>query len=382
MAAVVTMAAFSFLMIADQGESEAAIYTTVPATVTIGWEYNSTIFNASHALPVGAAITLTGAPSWLRADNGNGQPVTLSCPNSTYGGVHLTGTPTAAGSWTVNASIAGSTWVYQYSITAEGTSTPEPPPTPTVVKPVASYTYSLDGLKVTFTDTSTNTPTSWAWSFGDGTSSTSKSPTKTYNTAGSYNVSLTASNSAGSTTYTRTITVSSGAPGSTPATVTYDTDGGAAIAAEQTTVGASITLPTASKAGKTFTGWYVGATFVGNAGSSYTVSGNVTLTAHWSDQTVTKYVVTFFGADGRALTSQDVASGGRATEPAIPAGTGTFKGWALSSGILYNFSTPVTANLNLYATFDAPSIWDNQMVIYALIGIVIVLLIVAIARTI
>jgi M6 family metalloprotease-like protein len=92
----------------------------------------------------------------------------------------------------------------------------------TVNPPVANFTASSTtitaGQSVTFTDTSTNNPTGWSWSFNGGTpsSSTSQNPTVTYNTAGTYSVSLTASNSAGSNTNTKAnyITVN-------PVTVSY-----------------------------------------------------------------------------------------------------------------------------------------------------------------
>jgi PKD repeat protein len=51
-------------------------------------------------------------------------------------------------------------------------------------------------LFVTLTDTSTGTPTSWAWDFGDASTSTLQSPTHTY-AAGTYTVSLIASNASG-----------------------------------------------------------------------------------------------------------------------------------------------------------------------------------------
>jgi hypothetical protein len=53
-------------------------------------------------------------------------------------------------------------------------------------------------LDVTFTDASTNEPTSWQWDFGDGGSSTEQSPTHEYEEAGTYTVTLTAANDAGS----------------------------------------------------------------------------------------------------------------------------------------------------------------------------------------
>lgn len=46
-------------------------------------------------------------------------------------------------------------------------------------------------LTVTFTDGTTGpTPTGWLWTFGDGSTSTARNPTKTYNTTGSWDVSL------------------------------------------------------------------------------------------------------------------------------------------------------------------------------------------------
>ncbi len=60
------------------------------------------------------------------------------------------------------------------------------------------------GQTVNFTDLSTNTPTSWSWVFGDGNTSTAQNPSNVYNTAGTYTVSLTATNIEGSDTETKT----------------------------------------------------------------------------------------------------------------------------------------------------------------------------------
>lgn len=70
--------------------------------------------------------------------------------------------------------------------------------------PVADFSGSpttvCAGGSVAFTDLSTNTPTSWSWTFTGGTpsSSSSQNPTVTYNTPGTYAVSLTATNASGS----------------------------------------------------------------------------------------------------------------------------------------------------------------------------------------
>jgi YVTN family beta-propeller protein len=69
--------------------------------------------------------------------------------------------------------------------------------------PVANFTSDVRSgtmpLTVQFTDASSNSPTSWQWNFGDGSAnSTLKNPAHTYNTAGIYDVALTASNTGGS----------------------------------------------------------------------------------------------------------------------------------------------------------------------------------------
>jgi PKD repeat protein len=71
--------------------------------------------------------------------------------------------------------------------------------------PVASFTYSPasgeEPLRVQFVDTSSNNPTGWLWDFGDGTTSREQNPLHIY-AAGSWTISLTASNEAGSDTAT------------------------------------------------------------------------------------------------------------------------------------------------------------------------------------
>jgi vibriolysin len=101
------------------------------------------------------------------------------------------------GNYTVSLTAAnasgsdGETKTNYISVTA-----PQPP----VANFTASTTNPSVGGSVTFTDTSTNTPTSWSWTFEGGTpgSSTAQNPTITYNTIGTYDVSLTATNAQGS----------------------------------------------------------------------------------------------------------------------------------------------------------------------------------------
>ncbi|RPH29884.1 MAG: PKD domain-containing protein [Bacteroidales bacterium] len=79
-----------------------------------------------------------------------------------------------------------------------------------VLKPIVEFESNISqifaGQQVQFTDLSTRKPTSWSWTINGGTPSTSteKNPLITFNTAGSYNVSLTATNAAGSSSITKT----------------------------------------------------------------------------------------------------------------------------------------------------------------------------------
>ena len=70
----------------------------------------------------------------------------------------------------------------------------------------SDYSVICVGNSIDFTDASYHTPSGWNWTFQGGTpsSSTSQNPTITYNTPGIYPVSLTASNSGGSVSVTRT----------------------------------------------------------------------------------------------------------------------------------------------------------------------------------
>ncbi|HEX9984842.1 MAG TPA: PKD domain-containing protein [Thermoanaerobaculia bacterium] len=63
------------------------------------------------------------------------------------------------------------------------------------------------GKSALFSDVSTGTPTAWSWNFGDGGTSTSKNPVHTFNVAGTYLVTLVASNATSSSTSTKSVTV-------------------------------------------------------------------------------------------------------------------------------------------------------------------------------
>ncbi len=123
---------------------------------------------------------------------------TLENPEYTY---------QTAGTYTVNLTITGpggtDTELKSAYITV----------TESQVAPVAAFTASatsgLSPLSVTFTDQSTNTPTEWKWEYKAGTGdwtqfSTLQNPTYIFTVAGTYDIRLTATNSAGSDDETKT----------------------------------------------------------------------------------------------------------------------------------------------------------------------------------
>jgi PKD repeat protein len=114
---------------------------------------------------------------------------------------------TWSATWTLGKGTASGGWLRALR-PASGPTAPPPGP----AAPTASFTTSVSGgqapLAVQFTDTSTGSPTSWAWDLGDGTTATGQNPVHTFTTPGTYTVTLTATNAAGtSTPATATITV-------------------------------------------------------------------------------------------------------------------------------------------------------------------------------
>ncbi len=78
-------------------------------------------------------------------------------------------------------------------------------------------------LAVNFTDGSSNAPTGWSWTFGDGGTSAAQNPSHSYTAAGTYTVSLTASNAYGSDGETKTsyVTVTTGGGGGVWEDISY-----------------------------------------------------------------------------------------------------------------------------------------------------------------
>ncbi|MBX3459936.1 MAG: PKD domain-containing protein [Planctomycetes bacterium] len=109
------------------------------------------------------------------------------------------------------------------------------------IAPVADFSASPAsvnlGTGISFSDLSTNFPTSWSWDFNnDGTvDSTVQFPFYVYPSAGTYTVTLTVSNSAGSDSESKTAYITVSAPGSVVANLSVDTNrDGTITAADET----------------------------------------------------------------------------------------------------------------------------------------------------
>ena len=147
-------------------------------------------------------------------------------------------------------------------------------------------------------------------------------------------------------------------------TVSFDSNGatgGTAPLAQTAAAGSSITLPSGSwlsRSGYAFGGWNTQANGAGinhSADSSYTVQNNITLYADWIIVPVNSFTVTFDSNGGSSVDIKIVQSGGTVTRPATPARSGyTFGNWYSNAGLtaVYNFSTPVTGNIILYAKWN------------------------------
>ena len=132
-------------------------------------------------------------------------------------------------------------------------------------------------------------------------------------------------------------------------TVSFDLAGGTGTFPAQTVYvneTATEPEPEPTKTGHTFAGWYLG-----DEPYVFTtpVTGNITLTAHW---TPVEYTVIFDSAGGSDVPEQKVQYGSKATEPADPTKSSyRFEGWLLN-GAPYDFDTPVTGNITLVADWS------------------------------
>ncbi|MFA5330856.1 MAG: DUF3344 domain-containing protein [Methanoregula sp.] len=108
--------------------------------------------------------------------------------------------------------------------------------------PVAAFSTEQTStpLTVRFTDESTNSPTSWSWNFGDGNTSGETNPVHTFPSADTYNVSLTVSNSAGTSSINKSVIASENAGGTDLKVTAVTPNAGDIFANEANTITATV----------------------------------------------------------------------------------------------------------------------------------------------
>ena len=168
--------------------------------------------------PATANVAVGGTQQFTataKDQNGNaitGVTLAWTSSNETVGTIDGTGlfTALAAGSATVTASAESVTGTATVTVAASPVGDP----------PVANFTANMTSgtapLAVQFADMSTNTPTTWLWDFGDNATSDQQHPVYTYTAAGTYTVTLTVTNAAGSDTATKTGYITASEPALLP----------------------------------------------------------------------------------------------------------------------------------------------------------------------
>ena len=143
--------------------------------------------------------------------------------------------------------------------------------------------------------------------------------------------------------------------------VTLDADGGE-VDSESVSVdyGDGIELPTPTRTGYSFNGWYNGTTLVSN-GDTWNYTTDLTLKASWTqeiytitfDQPCANSIVTYnYNYTGSTPTTVTLSGGETLTYPSVPSRTGyVFTGWYTDSACTtkYDFTGTITGDMTLYA---------------------------------
>lgn len=192
-----TAAAGPFLVTSPNTSGD---YWTSNSTQTVTWDVANTNVSPVSCTSVNIRLSVDGGytyPYLLIANTPNDGSQTITVPNI------LTQKTTC------RVMVESINNIF-YDISNANFTVSPTTPTPPVAAFSTSASTVCEGKFINFSDQSTNNPTSWSWSFGGGTpaSSTSQNPTNIqFNTAGTYTVSLTATNQAGSNTIQQTIVV-------------------------------------------------------------------------------------------------------------------------------------------------------------------------------
>ena len=146
-------------------------------------------------------------------------------------------------------------------------------------------------------------------------------------------------------------------------TVTFVPDNGDENTTATVKYGAKVTKPATdpTKTGYTFVGWFADGANTAFDFDKTTITGNITLTAHW---TINQYDVTFDSMGGSKIDDQKVDYGGYVAKPTDPTKSGyTFGGWytdnKCTKGNEFSFDTKIIGDMTLYAKWDVKRTGTN-----------------------
>lgn len=135
-------------------------------------------------------------------------------------------------------------------------------------------------------------------------------------------------------------------------TITFDSDGGSVVEKQIVKRGEKVNKPTdPTRDGYIFIEWDLGSSIYD---FSAKVTRNLILKAVWKEQEGGKvtYVVNFNTDGGNSVSNQIINKDGTIIKPQDPVRDGyKFLGW-YSNNVLFDFSTPVTTNLELVAKWE------------------------------
>jgi uncharacterized repeat protein (TIGR02543 family) len=163
-------------------------------------------------------------------------------------------------------------------------------------------------------------------------------------------------------------------PQPTTYTITFNVNGGNALNPATATTGPNgrlTSLPTPTRSGHTFDGWFTAATG-GTAVNTNTVfNSNTTIFARWT-VTATTYNITLNVNGGDAINPSTLTTGtnGRLTNLPTPTRSGhSFNGWftAATGGTVVNTNTVFTANATIFAQWTATTV-NTRTVTYNING--------------
>lgn len=217
----------------------------------------------------------------------------------------------------------------------------------------ANITIIFAGDSISFSDQTESAITlSWLWSFGDGDTSTKQNPVHTYNSLGTYTVSLTATNSFGNDTVTKTNFIS-------VKTVQQRLDGGE-TPQELHTLGMSLD----SLYGKTYQGGLIFYLNTSNGTGLVVAPNNHSTGAKWGcDETEIS------GADGTAIgtgeqNTIDIENGctevGTAADICADTTIGIYSDWFLPSIDELSAMLPNLYLNGYYSTFSNQRYWSSS----------------------